>query len=747
MLTNRQRISVLNQKIISLRGGHGSVAINMKQYLHHQPFNELQKLKKTIGIQKAMNEYASGIDKIGLNDLPAYVVDQATRIFDTRFAFTTHFNSSDHTFSFAETNLGYDRISKIYQHTGINVLEQKIKIQPRDFSTILNDKVVLIRSVYELALKSIPKEIAHLIEKIINVDWFISASFIADEKLFGSITLAGKPNQEMVERENILIFAHLTTQAIKRKQAEKQLRQSQANMLALLENTNDAIWALNNDLKVFYANSKFKELLRVLYKINWKNGTDIFSQLGDTEALFWKSVIKKGLENHQMVVEKKVMVKGKEKNYQISVNPIFEDKEQIGLSFFSTDITSHKKSIALEHELKLAHKTMELKQNFLANLSHEIRTPLAGVLGITELLEMTRLNGRQTEYLQMLKDSGINLKEVIDMMLDYSSIKRGSLSSGNVVFSLKDLFNKKIETFSANNEKSITFCYSHGQEVPDLIRTDQLLISKVVDNLLQNAWKFTDNGHIELKTTVVSDQNFVNLHKLQAPCENEVWIRFEISDTGKGVSNYVKEHIFKPFMNLEKNASRQYEGTGLGLALCKEIVDQMGGKIGYESSVNKGSLFWFILKVTPKQKIDINHQSGTENDTIKTTAKNGLKIAYIGCTRLNQKLVNIALGYLGYEAMHYDCRNLITGEFSHASVPDILIIDFDTLDYMDIKRFHEVFKTPASTFPKMIGLLDKTDDAESMIQKGIPIIEYLYKPLKIHDISPILERIVAEKCN
>ncbi|MFP4287813.1 MAG: ATP-binding protein [Bacteroidales bacterium] len=747
MLTNKQRFFINNQKIQSSKRVNEPAVLKFNPYIYQQSRKEFDKLQKTIRIQKAINQYAAGIDKIALNDLPSYIVEKATNIFDAKFAFTTHFNSSENTFSFAQTNLKQNVIIKICRIAGFNIFDRKIKIKPEDFNTILKDKVVFFQSVYEVSLKNIPKTIACSIDKIINVGWFICASFIADEKLFGSITLAGKPDQEFIERENLLIFSHITTQAIRRKQAEMQLRQSQANMLALLENTGDAIWALNNDFKIFYANSRFKALLYDLYNITWKNNIDVFSQLSTSETLFWKSIINKGLSNHQMIIEKKVKIGELQKIFQISVNPIFEDNKQIGLSFFASDITSHKRSLALEQELELANKTMELKQNFLANLSHEIRTPLAGVMGITELLALTKLDDKQTEYLKMLKDSGSNLKDVIDLILDYSNIKRGNISAGKVVFSLKDIFYRKIGKFSANNEKSVTFQYSHGKEVPDLIKGDQLLISKVVDNLLQNAYKFTDNGLIELKTSIVSDHNFLNLHKLTTPAESDVWIRFEVSDTGTGVSNYVKEHIFKPFMNLEKNSARQYEGTGLGLALCKEIVDQMGGKIGYESSANKGSVFWFTIKVTRKQKIEICDKIHNKIPEANKSSKNGIKIAYIGFSRLNQKLVNIALSYLGYHATHYDGRNIITQEFNHTSIPDILIIDYDSLDSMDVSKFNDLFNSPISRFPKMIGLLDKADNVETMIKKGIHITECLYKPLKTHEISPIIKRVVSEKCN
>ncbi len=747
MLYNKQKTFIQKQKNKPFKRVNEPVVMIFNPHLYQQTSKKFYENKNTLRIQKAINQYALEIDQVSLADLPSYIIEKATSIFNVKFAFTTHFNSSENSFSFADTNLKQNVIDEIFQSTGLNIFDSKIKIQPEDLNSIQRDKIFFFPSVYDVSFKRIPKKIARLIDSIVNVGWFLSAYFFAGEKLFASLTLAGKPNQAPVETENLLTFSHITTQAIRKKQTETQLNQGQANMLALLENSSEAIWALNNDLKIIYANSKFKKLLYDFYKITWNNNIDLFRHLSSQEVRFWKSIIKKGISNHPMIIEKKLQMGDIKKNYQISVNPVFENKQQTGLSFFATDITSSKRNSALEQELMLVNNTLELKQNFLANLSHEIRNPLAGVMGITELLSLTKLDEKQSGYLKMLRESGENLRDVIDLIIDYSNTKKGNHSMGKVVFSLKDFFYKKIEKFSAKNEKPVTFRYSHDKEIPDLIISDKLLISKLVDNLLHNAYKFTHNGIIEIKTKVISDNHFLNLFKLPPPEKNELWIKTEVSDNGTGVNNFVKEHIFKPFMNLEKNSVRKYERTGVDLALCKEIVDQMEGKIGYESSVNKGNTFWFTLKVFRKKNSEIFDITKKDIHTIKNSSKIGIKIAFIGFSRLSQKLVNIALSYLGYHATYYDSRNIITQKFNPASIPDILIIDFDSLIHINVQRFHDLFHSSVSRLPKIIGLLDKTDNVETMLKKGIQITDCLYKPLKTHEISPIIERVVSEKCN
>ena len=224
------------------------------------------------------------------------------------------------------------------------------------------------------------------------------------------------------------------------------------------------------------------------------------------------------------------------------------------------------------------------KTEFLARMSHEIRTPLNALLGITQLLDDTRLDSMQKTYVDTLGDSGQALLHVINDILDYSKIAAGKVELEAVDFSLLDLLDECIRIFSLKaREKSLSLVCERSRDLPPFLRGDMARLRQILLNLLSNAIKFTDHGTVQLRASVEARQDGL------------VRLRFEVEDSGIGIPADKLPQLFHSFSQADTSTARQYGGTGLGLAISKQLVELMQGQISVSSAPGQGSLFRFSV--------------------------------------------------------------------------------------------------------------------------------------------------------
>ena len=298
------------------------------------------------------------------------------------------------------------------------------------------------------------------------------------------------------------------------------------------------------------------------------------------------------------------------------------DRQHLGKGFAGTfeDITAERAAIEeMARARSIAEDAARTKAEFLANMSHEIRTPMNSVIGMALLALKAEPSPQVRNYLLKIQSSGQHLLGVINDILDFSKLEADKMVLEQVDFELAPLFEQLSHLFSEKvASKGIRFILDVAPDVPPCLIGDSLRLGQVLINLVNNAVKFTDSGEIALQVSLQERQG------------DQAVLRFAVRDTGIGISETQRRHLFESFQQADSSTTRKYGGTGLGLAICKRLIHLMGGEIGIDSAPGQGSTFSFSARLgvgarcrqggsMPPDLHDLRPQVVDDNEQVQST--------------------------------------------------------------------------------------------------------------------------------
>lgn len=500
----------------------------------------------------------------------------------------------------------------------------------------------------------------------------------------------------------------------------------------VLENAADGIITINSDGKIQstnksaelifgYSEDEFKNMnINTLlpnehhkkhngYLNDWKDGKEI-------------NII--GMSDRELYVKHK---SGKELPIEIAVTEVKNEGENFFTAFVK-DITERKKTADALKEARVKAESANLaKSIFLANMSHEIRTPMNGILGTVSLLASTNLNKDQRKKVNLINSSGESLLDIINEILDFSKIEAGEMVLENAPSDLHDSVNDIVDLlYPRANSKNIELCYFYGENVPRYLVCDAGRIRQIILNMVGNAIKFTEKGKISIRITC------------EDKISDDLKLRFEVIDTGIGISKEKQKLIFNQFMQTDVSSIRKTAGTGLGLSICKSLVEMMGGEIGIDSTEGKGSTFWFVLTLPiadKKFKSDrINYSNEQDNnlyDANVLVVDDIIANQYVAVGMLEQLGCKVDIAANGKEAV----------EATKLRKYDIVFMDchMPVMDgYEATKQIRENEKDGEHINIIAITANAMVDDKAKCISYGMD--DYLTKPIKRKALSHIMKK-------
>jgi PAS domain S-box-containing protein len=385
-----------------------------------------------------------------------------------------------------------------------------------------------------------------------------------------------------------------------RKKADLAIRQANDEQTAIFEAATLGI-----------AFIKFGKIVRVNRVLEQLFGVDSGEMIGRSPSIWWQETqigesyphvdIEHGLTHASTQPLRKK--DGSSFWCRISGSAIDADDLARGTVWMFDDVTPEREAVQLMREAKdLAEDATRLKSNFLANMSHEIRTPMNAIIGMSHLALNSGLNQKQRHYIEKVDVAARNLLGIINDILDFSKIEAGKLQFERAEFCLDDVLENLSDMASIRaQEKGLELLFDVADDVPPNLIGDSLRLGQVLINLVGNAIKFTERGEITLAIRVArpeapSEAPFADPVALElAPASDApgVCLRFEVSDTGVGLTEEQRHKLFSPFSQADASTTRKYGGTGLGLTICKRLVELMGGEMGVASQPGSGSTFHF----------------------------------------------------------------------------------------------------------------------------------------------------------
>lgn len=431
-------------------------------------------------------------------------------------------------------------------------------------------------------------------------------------------------------------------------------------------------------------------------------------------------------------------------------------------------------ALQLQDKQRDAKHANEMKSDFLANMSHEIRTPMNGIIGMVEMLGETKLSREQQEYVDNIKVSNEHLMAIINGILDLSKVESGKMTIDSIPVNLSALCNEVVSLFSVKaRQRGLILDYHYAESLSPYVQGDPVRLKQILANLVNNAIKFTreggrvsldvkhvpnchddfnDDGTNGYRTQGISESDLTKI-LAQEPINNTLYdevitLCIEVTDTGVGIKDESLEAIFDAYEQANKFTHRLYGGTGLGLSVCKSLVDLMGGYIDVNSEVGIGTTFSVLL---PLPSIDENQyemwQESNDFTMIEPTHERAGHILLVEDDTVNAIIAKKALNNSGHTVTHVtDGQQAIEAFSLSPERYDIILMDhhMPILDGVQATiKLHELYDP--QSLPPIIALTANAMDGEREKYLKVGMQDYCTKPFKQEQLNALVQYWLIQK--